>query len=151
MGDTEGTDKGLSDWGVVGWGVLIGLAVIALLAAAYAIGATKGEADARKELAGATAVAPAETAAPSGEEPVPPAEDVALFQATCGGCHTLAAAGTTGTVGPNLDDLAPTKEQVLAAIANGGVGTGQMPAGLLSGQDAERVAAVVSSASAGAS
>ena len=27
-----------------------------------------------------------------------------LFQAKCGGCHTLDAAGTHGTVGPNLDD-----------------------------------------------
>ena len=26
------------------------------------------------------------------------------FQAKCAGCHTLAAAGSTGTVGPNLDD-----------------------------------------------
>ena len=25
-------------------------------------------------------------------------------KAGCGGCHTLAAAGTTGTVGPNLDE-----------------------------------------------
>ena len=32
----------------------------------------------------------------------------ALFTgaAGCGSCHTLAAAGTTGTVGPNLDSLA---------------------------------------------
>jgi mono/diheme cytochrome c family protein len=27
-----------------------------------------------------------------------------LFVAKCGGCHTLADAGTTGTIGPNLDD-----------------------------------------------
>ena len=27
-----------------------------------------------------------------------------LFISKCGGCHTLAAAGTTGTIGPNLDD-----------------------------------------------
>jgi mono/diheme cytochrome c family protein len=26
-----------------------------------------------------------------------------LFLAKCGGCHTLAAAGTSGTTGPNLD------------------------------------------------
>ena len=27
-----------------------------------------------------------------------------LFQAKCGSCHTLADAGTTGTIGPNLDE-----------------------------------------------
>jgi mono/diheme cytochrome c family protein len=27
-----------------------------------------------------------------------------LFKSQCGGCHTLAAAGTPGTSGPNLDD-----------------------------------------------
>ena len=28
----------------------------------------------------------------------------ALFTTSCGGCHTLADAGTSGNVGPNLDD-----------------------------------------------
>ena len=27
-----------------------------------------------------------------------------LFSQKCGGCHTLADAGTAGTIGPNLDD-----------------------------------------------
>jgi len=27
-----------------------------------------------------------------------------LFTSNCGGCHTLSAAGTTGTIGPNLDN-----------------------------------------------
>lgn len=44
----------------------------------------------------APAPAPTTTAAPPGR---------ALFaQQGCGGCHTLSDAGTTGTVGPNLDD-----------------------------------------------
>lgn len=33
----------------------------------------------------------------------------------CGGCHTLAAAGTTGQVGPNLDEIAP--DDKTAALA----------------------------------
>ena len=33
-----------------------------------------------------------------------PAKGKALFIQTCGSCHTLADAGTSGTVGPNLDD-----------------------------------------------
>lgn len=42
----------------------------------------------------------------------------------CGDCHTIAEAGTTGTIGPNLDELQPTFEQVLAAIDEG---PGEMP------------------------
>ena len=30
-----------------------------------------------------------------------------FFATNCGGCHTLSAAGTTGTIGPNLDDALP--------------------------------------------
>ncbi|MBC7643633.1 MAG: cytochrome c, partial [Thermoleophilia bacterium] len=54
----------------------------------------------------------------------------------------LADANTNGAVGPNLDDLQPTRETVEAQIANGG---GGMPAGLLHGQDAKDVAAYVGS------
>lgn len=43
----------------------------------------------------------------------------------CGGCHAMAAAGASGTIGPDLDDLAPDAERVRAAVANG---IGAMPA-----------------------
>jgi mono/diheme cytochrome c family protein len=136
----------LGDWGVLGFGILLGVVVIGLLAAAYVIGLEKGRADARDELA-AAATAPS-PATPS-EPPAVDEQAVTSFSGACGSCHTLAAAGTTGTVGPNLDDLKPTTEQVLVAIENGGAGTGQMPAGLLTGTDAERVAELVSSAAGG--
>jgi mono/diheme cytochrome c family protein len=65
------------------------------------------------------------------------------FSATCGGCHTLKDAGTTGNVGPDLDSLAPlTADRVAQQIKNGG---GPMPAGLLTGQDAANAAAYVAS------
>jgi mono/diheme cytochrome c family protein len=38
----------------------------------------------------------------------------------CGGCHTLAAAHATGTVGPNLDSLKPDYRAVTAQVTNGG-------------------------------
>jgi len=38
----------------------------------------------------------------------------------CGGCHTLADAGTTGTVGPNLDQLKPPYDRVVTQVTNGG-------------------------------
>jgi mono/diheme cytochrome c family protein len=69
------------------------------------------------------------------------------FQGQCGFCHTLAAAGTTGTVGPDLDRLKPTRQRVLNAIAAGGRRTGLMPPGLLGGAEAARVAAFVAKAS----
>jgi mono/diheme cytochrome c family protein len=76
-----------------------------------------------------------------------------LFAINCGSCHTLAKAGTDGVVGPNLDDrLAPAgptppdpatiKPRVLTAIENGI--QGRMPAGILSGEQAETVADFVS-------
>ena len=44
----------------------------------------------------------------------------AIFKAKCGGCHTLAAAGTTGTVGPNLDQLKPPLARVQTQVEHGG-------------------------------
>ena len=44
--------------------------------------------------------------------------------AGCGGCHALAAAGSTGSVGPSLDTLRPGYEQVRAQVERGG---GAMP------------------------
>ena len=43
----------------------------------------------------------------------------------CGNCHTLEAAGSTGTTGPNLDELQPSFEAAVEQITNGG---GVMPA-----------------------
>jgi mono/diheme cytochrome c family protein len=44
----------------------------------------------------------------------------AIFKANCAGCHTLAAAGATGTVGPNLDQLKPSMAIVVKQVTNGG-------------------------------
>src|SRR5206468_2747798 len=38
----------------------------------------------------------------------------------CGSCHTLADAGTKGTVGPNLDQLKPDEARVQKQVTNGG-------------------------------
>jgi cytochrome c6 len=45
--------------------------------------------------------------------------------AGCGSCHTLAAAHSSGTIGPNLDQLKPDYRAVTAQVTNGG---GAMPA-----------------------
>jgi mono/diheme cytochrome c family protein len=77
-----------------------------------------------------------------------------LFARNCSTCHTLKAANGVGKVGPNLDVLisgingsSPSdtiKNRVTFikdAVTNGRArGSGQMPAGLLDGQDEQNVA-----------
>lgn len=68
----------------------------------------------------------------------------AVFQsAGCGGCHTLAAAGSAGAVGPNLDEAMPDYALVINRVTNG---MGAMPpfSGQLSEDDIKNVAAYVS-------
>jgi cbb3-type cytochrome c oxidase subunit III len=43
-----------------------------------------------------------------------------IFTTNCASCHTLAAAGTHGTVGPNLDQLKPAFARVKRQVTNGG-------------------------------
>jgi mono/diheme cytochrome c family protein len=64
--------------------------------------------------------------------------------AGCGGCHTLKDAGSSGTVGPNLDQLKPSEATVQHQVENGG---GAMPAfkGRLSAAQIAAVAKYVSS------
>lgn len=81
------------------------IAVVVMLAGPQLIGADKPP---------PTAAAAAATAA-SGQE---------VFSASCGGCHTLAAAGAAGASGPNLDELRPDAATVKAIVRGG---SGSMP------------------------
>ena len=86
----------------------------------------------------------ATTAATTAETTGGGADGAAVFaSAGCGTCHTLAAAGSDGTTGPNLDDLKPDKETVEAQVRSGG---GGMPAfeGQLSDAEIDAVATYVS-------
>jgi cytochrome c6 len=67
-----------------------------------------------------------------------------VFNQNCTQCHVLAASNGVQLVGPNLDELRPPKELVLDAIAKGRAGgQGQMPSQVVTGPDAEAVAAYV--------
>jgi cytochrome c6 len=68
--------------------------------------------------------------------------------AGCGGCHTLEAAGATGTRAPNLDERKPSFEEAVEQVTNGG---GGMPAfkDKLSEQEIADVAAFVSESAGG--
>jgi mono/diheme cytochrome c family protein len=63
--------------------------------------------------------------------------------AGCGGCHTLAAAGSGGTVGPNLDEAKPSLDLAVDRVTNG---QGGMPSfkGQLSDEQILAVAKFVS-------
>jgi cytochrome c6 len=84
------------------------------------------------------------TAAPSGTGDATAGKAIFTGSAGCSGCHTLADAGATGNVGPNLDQLKPTFARVEKQVTNGG---GVMPAfkDTLSQQQIQDVAAYVSS------
>jgi mono/diheme cytochrome c family protein len=96
-----------------------------------------------------------ETTETTTTETTPPAEgdpvagkEVFLGSSGCGTCHTLADAGTSGTIGPNLDDSQPSAELVVDRVTNG---QGAMPSfsSSLSEQQIADVAAYVSSAAGG--
>jgi mono/diheme cytochrome c family protein len=87
------------------------------------------------------------TAVPAKSSPIPANADAAagakvFASAGCGSCHTLAAAKSSGQVGPNLDDAQPGYDMVVAKVTNGG---GGMPAfgGQLGEQQIRDVAAFV--------
>ena len=63
--------------------------------------------------------------------------------AGCGGCHAFSAAGSSGAVGPDLDDAAPSYDAAVEQVTNGG---GAMPSfkDELSEQEIRDVAAFVS-------
>lgn len=63
--------------------------------------------------------------------------------AGCGGCHTLAEAGSSGNVGPNLDGAKPSRALVIERVTNG---EGVMPSfsGRLSAKEIADVGAYVS-------
>jgi mono/diheme cytochrome c family protein len=63
----------------------------------------------------------------------------------CGGCHTLAAAHATGTVGPNLDQLKPNYQAVTAQVTNGGAAMPAFKSKLSTKQIADVAAFVVDS------
>ena len=48
-----------------------------------------------------------------------------VFTSNCGSCHVLADAGTSGAIGPNLDESKPSFEKAFQQIKKGG---GGMPA-----------------------
>jgi mono/diheme cytochrome c family protein len=72
----------------------------------------------------------------------------AIFTEKCGTCHTLGDAGTSGTIGPNLDDAKPELALIIDRVVNG---KGVMPSfkGQLTTKQIADVAAYVAQATSG--
>jgi mono/diheme cytochrome c family protein len=131
----------------LGWFVAVSiLFFVAMISAVLYFGQESEESSSEPATTAAeTTTAPAATttttttAAPQGDA----AAGKAVFaSAGCGGCHTLKAAGSTGNVGPNLDDLKPSFEAVQHQVEVGG---GPMPSfkDALSAKQIQDVAAFV--------
>ena len=65
--------------------------------------------------------------------------DVYNNKAQCGVCHTLQAAGSSGALGPNLDQLKPSMSQIIYVVTNG-IGVMQAWEGILTYEEIEAVA-----------
>ena len=101
-----GIDKGLA---LISW---IAAAVVAVMLLA---GPSVVAHDSAKQASAAQNPYASSTAAPDGK---------ALFKSNCGSCHTLAAAGTSGQVGPNLTHIGLDQKSVEAMMK---AGPGVMP------------------------
>src|SRR5262245_28086951 len=134
---------------------LIALAALALTLLAAACGGEEDKTTAPTTVVGSlpteTGAPPAETGAapstPAGEGDAAAGEAV-FASAGCASCHTLEAAGSNGTIGPNLDDAKPDHDLVVDRVTNG---AGAMPSfsGTLSEQQIQDVAAYVVASTSG--
>ncbi len=116
------------------------VALVALVGALALVGAGCGGDD---DGGGSAETSPATTQTTGGGAGDAANGEEVFASAGCGGCHTFAAAGSSGSVGPNLDDAAPSFDAVVTQVTNGG---GSMPAfgDELSAQEIRDVAAFVS-------
>jgi mono/diheme cytochrome c family protein len=137
---------------------VLGCLAVALIAVAIAPGCGGSGSDTVEQQTRASG----SPEAPDVEQPLSPAEAHGreLFVQKCGSCHTFEAAGTVGQIGPNLGDIAVNEADVLHAVRTGGgrhakgQGTGpsgNMPANLYTGKDAQDVAAFVAANASGSS
>jgi mono/diheme cytochrome c family protein len=112
-----------------------GLVVLALLLAGCGGDDDSGSQSTSTQQSTSTAAGGGDTANAAGKQ---------VFTSNCGGCHTLADAGTNGQVGPVLDELKPDKATVQRQVENGG---DKMPAfkDKLSAEQIEQVSTYVSS------
>jgi mono/diheme cytochrome c family protein len=123
--------------------VLFGVAVIAV---AIWFGARQGKEQSNAGFNDATtpAQAPPQVPFKSDQDEAATLSDKDAFAHSCGTCHTLRGAGVKGVIGPDLDKVSRklTFARVREQIRTGSLDS-SMPANLLIGKDADRVARYV--------
>ena len=92
----------------------------AMVAAVIVFGKESKEAKAGEPAATTTQAAATTTTAVKAPQGDPAAGKSVFASAGCSGCHTLKAAGASGTVGPNLDQLKPPYARIVLQVTNGG-------------------------------
>lgn len=121
------------------------LALIVLVAALGLLAAgCGGDDDSDTAEPPATTETTTDTTGDDGSETADAANGETVYaSAGCGSCHAFEAAGSSGSIGPDLDDSSPSFDAVVAQVTNGG---GAMPAfdDELSEQEIRDVAAFVS-------
>jgi mono/diheme cytochrome c family protein len=123
-------------------GLVLFLLALVLVAALPACGGGEDESAEPETVEGTV---PTETGGAGGEGNAENGKSV-YASAGCGGCHALSDAGSTGTVGPSLDESQLDEAAIAEQVRNGG---GGMPAfaDRLSDQEIADVSAYVASAS----
>jgi cytochrome c6 len=117
-----------------------------LVAVALALAGCGGGEETQPLPEGVTGTTPTETETTETEEGGAEGDAAAgeqiFAEQGCGSCHVLEAAGSSGTVGPNLDESQPSQELIVERVTNG---AGPMPAfkDTLSEQQIQDVAAFV--------
>lgn len=129
-------------------GLFVLVSVLLFVAMATAVVTTAGGEEHGAESAVEETGEDETTAETEGESGDAAAGQAVFASAGCGGCHVLEDAGTSGNVGPNLDESQPSAELVVERVTEG---MGAMPsfADELSEQQIRDVAAYVSESTRG--
>jgi mono/diheme cytochrome c family protein len=131
-------DRGLM---IVSW-VAAALVVVLLFAGPSLIGAKKSG---QTNPYGGTAPSSGSPASSSSSSGTATAAGATVFaSAGCAGCHTLKAAGATGSIGPDLDQVRPSASTV-ESIVRSGAGTMPSFSSKLSSAQISAVASYVAS------
>ena len=107
----------------LGWYVTVCvLFFLAMIGAVLVFGREKEEASAKESPPPATTTTStsASSSSVTAVKGDPAAGKQVFTTAGCSGCHTLKAAGSTGNVGPNLDQLKPPLARIVTQVENGG-------------------------------
>jgi len=100
-----------------------GVAVAVAVFAVVLLATSGGDSGAGAQATASGAAATPATTAPTGREAA--AGRLVFAEMGCGSCHRLAAAGSSGPIGPSLDDALPhhTRASLLAKIRDPGTGS----------------------------